>query len=177
MPTTTTLITSVFALLLSLSRTRAALLITDPLLLTQQPNAGLNTSTPPSSNQLPTCVNSFANPNWTGAIDPIGCNDAYQLLRDRVQENLHTSYTFYSQQAFPTRDQRPPNGWPLPQGASSGTCAVVIRMARDFSSMALPIVGHTSFFPTTGSSPFQTETWLSMFGDAGFVVYGLCGWG
>ena len=114
---TIALILSVFALLLSHSHTRGAVLINDPLLT--QPGAGLNTSAPPS-NQLPTCVNSIAHPNWTGAFYPFDCNDAYQSIRDQVQENLQTPYNFYSQQAFPRRDQRPQRGWPLPQGSSSG---------------------------------------------------------
>ena len=125
---TITLKASVFAFLLSHCPTRGALLINEPLLA--QPGAGLNSSVPPS-NQLPACVNSMAHNNWTGAIDPISCNEAYQLIRERVSENLQTSYNFFSQQAFPQRDHRPPNGWPLPQGSSSGaTLLSLIRLAR-----------------------------------------------
>ena len=67
----------------------------------------------------------MAHNNWTGAIDPIGCNDAYQLIRERVLEDLQTSYNFYSQQAFPQRDPRPPHGWPLPEGSSSGAALLL----------------------------------------------------
>ena len=120
MPTITT-ISSVFAFLLCHSHTRGAVLINDPL---TQPGAGLNTLAPPS-NQLPVCVNIITHPNWTGAIDPIGCNDAYQLIRERVLENLQTPYNFYSLQAFPQRDRRPPHGWLLPEGSSSGAALPV----------------------------------------------------
>ena len=34
-------------------------------------------------------------------------------------------------------------------------------MARDFGSLSLPITDHT-YFPATGSLPFQTDTWQSI---------------
>lgn len=71
-------------------------------------------------NQLPICVNTIENPDWQGTIDAIGCGDAYQLVRSQVQENLHSAYNFFSTQALPSGGERPPNGWPLPQGSSSG---------------------------------------------------------
>lgn len=172
MPTTTTLI--FFSFLLSHSPTHGAVLIPNhPLpLLTEQPDAAnLNnnttTSPPPSPNQLPTCVNTLAHPNWTGPIDPIGCNDAYELIHDRVRENLQTTYTFYSLQAFPQRAHRPPNGWPLPQGSRSGACAITVRMARDFAPASLPMSDGTDF-PAAGAEPFQSDTW-------GAVLAGLDG--
>ncbi|CAF9943800.1 MAG: hypothetical protein ALECFALPRED_001342, partial [Alectoria fallacina] len=41
------------------------------------------------------------------------------------------------------------------------TCAITIRMARDFGPTSLPITDHT-YFLTTGSMPYQTDTWQSI---------------
>lgn len=37
-------------------------------------------------------------------------------------------------------------------------------MGRDFGPMSLPITDHT-YFPTTSSLPFQTDTWQSILTD------------
>jgi len=55
----------------------------------------------------------------------------------------------------------------------AGTCSVVIRMARDFGPEALPIDGSTHYFPTTGSSPVQRNTWSEILGSLD-ALYGAC---
>lgn len=115
------------------------------------------------------CVDTVSHPDWQGAIDTIGCGDAYKLTCSRVQKNLHSTYNLFPVQALPSGGERPPNGWPLPKGYSSrescshqtrthfniqgdwllklcaGMCSAVIKMARDFGPEALPIDGSMYF--------------------------------
>lgn len=111
------LVMSLFAILLHFSSAYGAVLLNNAMVNT--PGGGHNISAP-TSNSLTSCVDTSSHQDWQGTLDAPGCRDSYQLIRSRVQENLHSAYNFYSIQAFPRGGERPPNGWPLPQGSNSG---------------------------------------------------------
>ena len=72
------------------------------------------------TDELPNCVNGSQYAEWRGEIDPIGCNNAVELVRARIEDKrrLFLDYVFYSKENPPRR--MPEIGWPLPQGAQNG---------------------------------------------------------
>jgi len=153
-------------------------------------NGIFSTSSPLSNNgHAPVCVNVTQHPDWIGPygqFDWKDCFDAMRVLETQV-EGLSKSYDFYCRILFPGQTRT--DGWPLPYGVESGasaipllcstlpdciihtgSCSVVLRMAREFPNNVLPM--DTGGFLPTASAKFQyMDKWTHLISKVEAVGY------
>ena len=188
-----------FYSLFALSRTRGPIFINSTL--DAAPGDELDAPSPP------VCVNNTQHQIWGLALqqfDYSTCRNSLGLMTSRLDGNIYTSYDFFSRRVYPSGTFPPGDeGWPLAQGAGSGSskavsrrlrrdrmsslmvrtgnCAVVIRMTRDFASQALPISGDR-FAPTSQAKAVQRSSWLFLVRSLEYLLSvcvrdnGLPGW-
>ena len=76
------------------------------------------------ADEFPNCVNSTRYTEWGEGLLPTSCAATVTNVRNEIQANrrLFIDYGFYSKKNPPRR--MPLHGWPLPQGAATGKCAL-----------------------------------------------------
>ena len=77
------------------------------------------------ADEFPNCVNGTRYTEWGKGVLPTTCATAMTNVRIIIENNrrLFITYDFYSKRNPPRR--MPLHGWPLPQGAASGKCALL----------------------------------------------------